>query len=100
MGIKIVPIASLPPQVRQRVIARQQAVARAKTNMPRMQDSAEYQRRAALSKDQKFVEAVDQLTASRKKYNDAVEGRDTGEERARREARNLVKKAARDQGIE
>lgn len=63
-------------------------------------DNAEYQRRKRLSKDEKFCEAVDTVTRNRKVYNDAMEGRDTGEERARREVQALVKKKARDEGIE
>ncbi len=66
----------------------------------KIEDNAEYQRRKMMSRDQKYIDAIERLVYSRKQYNDAMTGRDTTLEQARKEMMPIIQKYARDKGIE
>lgn len=65
-----------------------------------MHENAEYQRRKMMSPDEKTADAVERLALAKKTYNDAVEGKDTTLDRARKEIMPIAHKWLRDRDRE
>lgn len=63
--------------------------------------NAEYQRRNAMSKEERMGDAIERLAKGRKVFNDwKAGGKDTSMEQARKDIDHVVKKTLRDRGIE
>lgn len=93
----------LPPSVMAQKIADSKAIEKRSKELKaenRMENTAEYQQRARMTRDQKFKDAIERLVFSRKQYNDAAAGHDTTLEQARKDMLPIIQKYARNHGIE
>lgn len=62
----------------------------------KMENNAEYQRRKAMSKDEKAASAIDRMTQSVQTYVEQTTGRKPSHEEARKEALRIARKALSD----
>lgn len=93
----------LPPHIAAEYRAKQNAAKQASDNLRennKMEDNAEYQKRKLMSRDEKYVDAIQRLIYARKQYNDALAGHDTTLEQARKDMLPIIMKFARNKGIE
>lgn len=93
----------LPRHLAQSLNDKSKAVAEASKALQqsnKIEDNAEYQQRKIMSRDEKYLGAIERLIYSRKQYNDAMAGHDTTLEQARKDMLPIIQKFARDKGIE
>jgi len=95
----------LPKSMQQHVVERNAQIAEARTagEIPtpqKIEDNAEFQARSRMSRDEKFIGAIETLARARKIFHQQMFGKEVSIEQCRKEMEHIVRKFARDKGIE